>query len=256
MNNGASASGLAGRHVLVTGGAGGLGAPAVEQLLALGANVTVIDVNEASRIKLEASLDAGQRARFAYVHQDLGAPEAVAAVVRRLADERTVDVLVNMAAIYPSKALGQYSLEEFAAVQTINTTAAFACAQGVLPGMAAQGWGRIINISSITFYGGWANISPYVTSKGALIGLTRAIAREFGPQGVTANAICPGAFPTEAESIQGDAEAYTAFVLERQSIKRRGRPDDFANLLVFLASEQSSFITGQSLNLDGGWFMH
>ena len=93
-------------------------------------------------------------------------------------------------------------------------------------------------------------------SKGALIGLTRAWAREFGPYGITVNAVSPGAFPTDAEKIHPDPEGYTRFVLEHQAVKRRGRPGDIANALMFLASERSGFITGQTLNVDGGWVMH
>src|SRR5690606_24191611 len=102
-------------------------------------------------------------------------------------------------------------------------------------------------------YGGWANLFPYVVSKGGLIGLTRALSRELGPYGITVNAISPGAFPTAAEAIHPDPEGYTKFVLEHQALKRRGTPDDIANLTMFLASDVSSFITGQTINIDGGW---
>src|SRR3546814_7871130 len=87
----------------------------------------------------------------------------------------------------------------------------------------ARGWGRIVNIASVTFYGGWALLSPYVASKGALVGLTRAWAREFGPDGVTVNAIAPGAFPTDAEKIHPDPDGYPRFVLDHQAVKRRGQ---------------------------------
>ena len=121
--------------------------------------------------------------------------------------------------------------------------------------MRGNNWGRIINMSSVTISGGWSNLAPYVQSKGALIGLTRAWAREFGQFGVTVNAIAPGAFPTEAEKIHPDPEGYSRFVLENQAIKRRGHPRDIANALMFLASDEASFITGQTLNVDGGWVM-
>jgi NAD(P)-dependent dehydrogenase (short-subunit alcohol dehydrogenase family) len=140
-------------------------------------------------------------------------------------------------------------------VQRINVEAAVVCIQAVLPGMKAAGKGRIINVSSITFYGGWANLFPYVVSKGGLVGLTRALSRELGPHGITVNAISPGAFPTAAEEIHPDPEGYTRFVLDHQALKRRGTPDDIANLAMFLASDASSFITGQTINIDGGWVM-
>jgi NAD(P)-dependent dehydrogenase (short-subunit alcohol dehydrogenase family) len=112
------------------------------------------------------------------------------------------DIVINNAAIYPSKPFEQFAIEEFQAVQRVNVDAAIVCVQAALAHMRDRGWGRIINITSITSYGGWANLAPYVQSKGALIGLTRAWAREFGPYGITVNAVSPGAFPTDAERIR------------------------------------------------------
>ena len=140
-------------------------------------------------------------------------------------------------------------------MQRVNVEAGVVCVRAALPGMRARGWGRIVNIASVTFYGGWANLSPYVASKAALVGLTRAWAREFGAYGITVNAIAPGAFPTDAEKIHPDPEGYTRFVLDHQAVKRRGRPDDIAQALLFLTSDRAGFITGQTLNVDGGWVM-
>jgi 3-oxoacyl-[acyl-carrier protein] reductase len=122
--------------------------------------------------------------------------------------------------------------------------------------MKAKGWGRIINISSITISGGWANLTPYVQSKHALVGLARAWAREFGGYGITANVVAPGAFPTDAEKIHPDLAAYEQRIYDHQAIQRRGHPRDIANALMFFASDASSFITGQTLHVDGGWVMH
>jgi len=140
-------------------------------------------------------------------------------------------------------------------VQRVNVTASVAIVQAALPGMRAKHWGRIINVSSITYYGGWANLAPYVASKGAMVALTRAWAREFGADGITANCIAPGAFPTDAEKIHPDPVGYTRFVLDHQSIKHRGTPRDIAAAMMFFASDRAGFITGQTLNVDGGWVM-
>src|SRR5262249_40874249 len=103
------------------------------------------------------------------------------------------DIVINNAAIYPSKRFEDYTIEEFQAVQRVNVDASVVCVQVGLPHMRRRQWGRIINIASVTAYGGWARLAPYVQSKAALIGLTRAWAREFGEYGVTVNAISPGA---------------------------------------------------------------
>lgn len=111
------------------------------------------------------------------------------------------------------------------------------------------------DISSITFFVGFENLIHYVSSKG-VVGFTRALPREVGPQGIRVNAIAPGAFPTRAEEIHPDPEALNRMILERQALKRRGRPEDIANAVTFLAGDASSFITGQTLLVDGGWYMH
>ena len=96
----------------------------------------------------------------------------------------------------------------------------------------------------------------YVVSKGGVIGFTRALAREIGPEGITVNAIAPGAFPTDAEKIHPNPDEYNAWILEQQSLKRRGTPEDIGSLAVFLASDASSFITGQTIMIDGGWALN
>lgn len=241
-----------GKTVLLTGGAGGLGSVQAGLLAEAGGRILLLDREESPGGRVTEGI--GERARF--VVGDLADPEGSRSLALRLAEEEGgIDILVNNAAIYPSKPFEEYSLEEYRRVQQVNADAAFALAQAVVPGMREAGWGRIVNIASITFYGGWAELAPYVASKGALVGLTRALARELGPDGITVNAVAPGAFPTAAEEIHPDPEGYRRFVLEHQALKRRGRPEDVARVVLFFASEASAFVTGQVLNVDGGWVM-
>jgi 3-oxoacyl-[acyl-carrier protein] reductase len=248
----------AGRVALVTGAAGGLGSVTAAALARRGARVLVLDLpaSPGDRVVAEIEREAGPgAARF--VPADLADLDGARALVAGLAAEYgTIDILVNNAAIFARKPLEEYTTQEWQQVQRINADAAFVCAQAVVPGMRKAGSGRIINIASITFFGILELLAPYVTSKGALVGLTRALARELGPFGITVNAVAPGAFPTAAEAIHPDREGYERFVLDQQAVKRRGRPEDVAHAVLFFAAEESGFITGQLLAVDGGWVMH
>jgi NAD(P)-dependent dehydrogenase (short-subunit alcohol dehydrogenase family) len=247
---------FAGKTVLLTGAAGGLGTDVTIAFAERGARVLAVDIDDAKIAALTqraATLPVGS-VRIERI--DLARPDAVRARVAALAEELCgIDIVINNAAIYPSRPFDDYTLDEWEAVQRVNVTAAVANVQAALPGMRRKGFGRIINVSSITWYGGWAGLAPYVTSKGALVALTRVLARELGVDGITANCIAPGAFPTDAEKIHPDPEGYTRFVLEHQSLKRRGSPRDIAEAMMFFASDRAGFITGQTLNVDGGWVM-
>ncbi len=246
-----------GRTVLFTGAAGGLGAESALAYMRAGARVLCVDIDETKIAALEARALEFEQGSLAIERLDLGdlasLERGLAALVTR---EGRVDIVINNAAIYPAKPFEDFTLADYQDVQRVNVEAGVVCVQAALPGMRANGWGRIVNVASVTFYGGWANLSPYVASKAALVGLTRAWAREFGAYGVTVNAIAPGAFPTDAEKIHPDPDGYTRHVLDHQAVKRRGRPDDIAQALLFLTSDRAGFVTGQTLNVDGGWVMH
>lgn len=244
------------RTILYTGAAGGLGLPTTLKFLAAGARVVAVDNDPQKNERLrEAAAESADRLVIAPVDlSDLSSLEAE--LLSLSARVGGFDVVINNAAIYPSKAFEEFTLDEHHLVQRVNVDAAVIAARVALPHMRHRAWGRIINVASITLYGGWPLLAPYVASKGALVGLTRAWAREFGPYGITVNAIAPGAFPTDAEKIHPDPEGYARFVLEHQAVKRRGHAEDIASALMFLASQESGFITGQTLNVDGGWVMH
>ena len=245
------------KTILFTGAAGGLGLHTTLYLLRQGATVVAVDYDDAKITALSAAASAITNGRLLVTRSDMSDLEAFRSDIRRRLEETGgFDVVINNAAVYPSKPFEDYTIEEHQLVQRINVDAGIVAVQEALPGMKARGFGRIINVASVTFYGGWANLSPYVASKGALVGLTRAWAREFGAYGITVNAISPGAFPTDAEAIHSDPEGYRRYVLDHQAVKRRGDVGDIANAIAFLASEDTGFITGQTLNVDGGWVMH
>jgi NAD(P)-dependent dehydrogenase (short-subunit alcohol dehydrogenase family) len=244
------------KTVLLTGAAGGLGVPTALAFLASGATVVAVDNHDGKIARLRDA--AGQQlGKLVVLRADLSDLDGFrSSLVAVASSTGGFDIVINNAAVYPSKAFEEYSIAEHQAVQKVNVDAAIVAAQVALPGMRAKSWGRIVNVASITMYGGWALLSPYVASKGALVGLTRAWAREFGPYGVTVNAIAPGAFPTDAEKIHPDPDGYSRFVLDHQAVKRRGSPADIASALIFLTANEAGFITGQTLNIDGGWVMH
>jgi 3-oxoacyl-[acyl-carrier protein] reductase len=247
---------LDGRVALVTGAGGGLGQGICASLASAGAAIGCVDRSEERAVARVDGLRAAGAQAVAVV-ADVSDAVSVEAMAHRVVDELGgIDILVNNAGIYPSRPWLEVPVEEFDAVQATNVRGYFLCARACHATLAARGHGRIVNVSSITISGGWDNLLAYVTSKGAVVTFTRALAREVGKEGITVNCIAPGAFPTDAEKIHPDPEGYERMVLERQAIKRRGTPDDVGRLVRFLSSDASSFITGQLVTIDGGWVMH
>jgi 3-oxoacyl-[acyl-carrier protein] reductase len=248
---------MEGRAVLITGGAGGLGSAMARRLRAAGARVVIHDVNAEGGRAVAGALNAeGTGAPVRFVEGDLA--DLAAARGRALGLDREVNGfygLVNNAAVVPLKPIADYTLEEYERIQRINSHAAFALVQALAPSMRARGGGAVVNICSITLGGEWANFVPYVASKGALLGMTRALARELGPDNIRVNAVSPGAIPTDAEQVHPDPEGYARRVIERQSLKFRGTPEDVAHAVHFLLSDRARFITGQNLDVNGGWLM-
>jgi 3-oxoacyl-[acyl-carrier protein] reductase len=250
------AGSLEGRVAVVTGGGGGLAEGICATLAASGAAVAAVDqtLEKAERVAELASSDG---ARCIALEADVSDKTSVEAMAEKVsADLGGIDILVNNAAIYPLRPWTEIEEDEWDRVMAVNLKGYFLCARAAFPLMKERGHGRIINVASITFFIGWSGFLDYVSSKGAIIGFTRTLAREVGPEGITVNAISPGAFPTDAERIHPDQEALNRRILEQQSLKRRGTPEDVGNLATFLASDAASFITGQTIMIDGGWAMH
>ncbi|WP_368498251.1 SDR family NAD(P)-dependent oxidoreductase [Herbiconiux sp. A18JL235] len=240
---------------IITGAGGALGRATALRLGADGFAVGVLGRPSDDLAETAAQLEgAGVPVRM--LQADLRDASAIeSAITGTEAEFGPVEALVNNAAIYPSTPFLEIPLSEYDDVVTVNQRGYFYAAQVAARGMVARRSGAIVNVGSITWNGGWSNLASYVSTKGAAVALTRALARELGEFGVRVNAVSPGAFPTKAEEIQGDAAEYSAHVIEHQALKRRGTDAELAAVVSFLVGPDSSFVTGQTINVDGGWVM-
>lgn len=248
---------LAGKTALLTGALGTLGQAQARTLATAGARLFLLDRPEmqngegfAGEVARESKITA------TYVGQNLGDLAGSEAAVRKLAHEHGgIDILINNAALIINKPFEEFSLDEYEAQVRVNSSAAFALSRAVAPAMKGKGYGKIVNFCSITLNGRWDGYVPYVASKGAMLGLTKSLARELGPHGIRVNAVSPGAVVSEAEKrvFADKLEQYNRWVIENQCLKTRITPEDVAKLVLFLVSAASDMITGQNIFIDGGW---
>jgi 3-oxoacyl-[acyl-carrier protein] reductase len=240
---------------IVTGAAAGIGAGAAKLFAENGAHVFLGDLDGARVKKVAADLRAKGGSAFGF-EANAGSRDAMAAVVEdAISRFGRIDILINNAGIYPRQPFLEMTEEQWDTMQDINLKSVFHCTKLVLPHMVKQRAGAIVNISSVTFFTGLQNLTHYIASKGAIIGFTRALAREVGVHNVRVNCITPGAIETEGErKLMSKQEADK--VIELQSLKRRISPLDLARVCLFLSTELSDAMTGQILNVDGGWIMY
>jgi NAD(P)-dependent dehydrogenase (short-subunit alcohol dehydrogenase family) len=247
--------GVQARVAIVTGAGGALGRATSLRLGADGFAIGVLGRRSAELDETAAQLEA-EGIAHRVLEVDLRDATAIESAITSTESEfGPVEALVNNAAIYPSTPFLEIPLSEYDDVVTVNQRGYFYAAQVAARGMVARRSGAIVNVGSITWHGGWSNLASYVSTKGAAVALTRALARELGEHGIRVNAVSPGAFPTKAEEIQGDAAEYSAHVIEHQALKRRGSDAELAAVVAFLVGPDSSFVTGQTINVDGGWIM-
>jgi 3-oxoacyl-[acyl-carrier protein] reductase len=244
---------VAGKTAVVTGAATGIGRATAELLAARGARVVAVGLQPEHLRETVAGIVAagGEAIALDADLADTAAPAAVALAAR--AAFGGADVLVNNAAIFPIGPWHEADAAQWDAVFATNVRAYFLLARALRPQMIERGGGSIVNLASVTFFWGEVELLSYVASKGAVVGFTRALAREAGPEGIRVNAIAPGAFPTAATAIHADQDKLWRDVLAAQSIKRRGEVEDVARAIAFFAGDDSRFVTGQTLLVDGGW---
>ena len=239
---------------MVSGAANGIGEAIARLFAGQGAHVHILDRDAEGCEKVAGSIRATGGSATAY-EGDVRRREAVAAWVEGAARGGRIDVLVNNAGIYPRQSFLEMTEAQWDEMHGINLKSMFHTLQLVLPHMVAQRSGKVVNLSSVTFHLGMATLAHYVSSKGGVIGLTRSVAREMGPHNVHVNCITPGAIQTESEA-KVLSEEQARSIVAQQSLQRRITPIDVARVCLFLSSELSDGMTGQVLNVDGGWVMY
>lgn len=243
-----------GRVVIVTGGGAGIGRAYAKHFAANGAIPVIaeIDGQAGSSVAAEITANGGQALA---IQTDVADEGSVTETISRVMEEfGRIDVLLNNAAIFSTITRSRFediSREDWTRVLDVNVIGSWICSKLVVPHMEAGEYGRIINISSSTVPVGLPLLMHYVTSKAAVVGMTRCMATELGERGITCNAILPGMTESEVEYV-GRTDASFSAVLNMQKLKRIEQADDLVGMALFLASPASGFMTGQSLLVDGG----
>lgn len=250
---------LTDRVVIVTGGAKGIGKVYSQRLIEAGARVVVADIDKAANDEFaNALIKSGGEA----ISQptDVSNPDSTSAMAKAaIAKWGRIDGLVNNASlmsVLARRSWAEIPVDEWDRVMAVNLRGIFLCCRAVYPQMKSQGHGKIVNISSNRVWDGTPNRLHYTTSKAGVIGLTRALSREVGEDNITVNAITPGFTQSETQ-LASSSNAYVGNKTTiNKALNRAQMPDDLVGAVLFLLSDASNFITGQTLNVDGGQMMH
>jgi len=247
---------LKNKVAIVTGSRRGIGKEIALALAKAGANVVVSDINLDDCNKVVEEIKAIGKKGLA-VKADVSNPEDVSQMINLTTEKfGKVDILVNNAGIYMQKSLTDLTEQDFDRVLDINLKGVFLCSKAAVPEMIKQDKGKIINITSIAGQVGFANSSAYCASKGAVINMTRELALELAQYKINVNAIGPGVIETDMTKELLKDKATRETLLANIPLSRIGKPEDIANAALFLASDNSDYITGITLFVDGGWIAH
>lgn len=248
---------------MITGGARGLGFATGRRLREEGARVVLLDRDAGglrgatSRLGSREDQSEGRSANVESHRVDVTDESSVRSAMNEVLQRHgRIDVLVNNAGIFPHTPFEDLDFTEWRRVLSTNLDSVYLCTSAVYPSMRKHGYGRIVNVSSATFFIGYPEMTPYIASKGGVIGFTRALASEAGPYGITVNTITPGLIETEGALEEDEDGTLFDEIVGGQAIKRRGRPEDIAACVAYLASPTAGFITGQIINVDGGHRYH
>jgi 3-oxoacyl-[acyl-carrier protein] reductase len=220
-----------------------------------GAHVHLLDKDQTGCQLVSDAIAAKGGSAASYAGDVRNFTEVSSAVESAVRQHGRIDVLINNAGIFPRRAFMEMTEAEWDQMHDVNLKSMFHTSRAVLPHMIEQQSGKIVNISSVTFHLGVPGLTHYVSSKGGVVGFTRSLAREVGPQNIHVNCVTPGAIHTKSEANFVSPDQVKIFV-ENQSLRRRITPVDVAKVCLFLSCGLSDGMTGQLLNVDGGWAMH
>jgi NAD(P)-dependent dehydrogenase (short-subunit alcohol dehydrogenase family) len=249
---------LEGKVAIITGAATGIGRATALLFAGEGASVVIADVNEDDAQRTVANIeDEGGSARF--VQADVSEAEDVQALMERAAEEMGgIDVIVNNAGAQRSGAVTEFEESEWDLLMRVNPRSCFLGAKYSVPYLRERGGGSIVNVSSLAGLKGGPGMTAYSASKGAIIAFTRALAEELAPDNIRANSVCPGwidtPFNEPAIEFMGGRAQQEEMVQQTVPLKRQGTPEEIAPGILYLASDASSYVTGQELVIDGGFF--
>lgn len=245
---------LDGRVAMVTGGSKGLGLAMAAGLASAGAKVLLVSRNGEQALAAAAAIAEHYAVEASGCGADVTDAAAIeAAVQQTLANWGQVDILINSAGINIRGPIDELTAEQFDQVIRTNVHGTWTACRAVVPAMKRAGFGRIINLASTLGVVGLANRTPYASSKGAVVQMTRALGLELAPFGITCNAICPGPFLTEMNIPIADTEEAKKFIVGAVALERWGNLEEIQGAALYLASRASSYTTGSLLTVDGGW---
>tara|TARA_R110002124_G_scaffold66404_6_gene180922 strand:+ start:6060 stop:6833 length:774 start_codon:yes stop_codon:yes gene_type:complete len=245
---------LTGRVAIITGGSKGLGSAMAEGLASAGADLLLTSRNQDEVEATAAQIQSDYGNKVIGMAADVTDPDQVAAMTERAISEfGKIDILINNAGINIRGPIDEITLEEFQDVQNVNVTGPWLCVRSVVPHMKKAQYGKIINLASTLGLVGMSNRTPYTSSKGAMVQMTRALGLELCEYGITCNAICPGPFLTPMNEPFAETEEIKKFIVGAVAMNRWARMEEIQGAAIFLASDASSYMTGSMVTVDGGW---
>jgi NAD(P)-dependent dehydrogenase (short-subunit alcohol dehydrogenase family) len=245
---------LQGKVAIITGGSKGLGLAMAAALASAGASIMLVSRNGEEAMLSAKDLSKAYEARVSSFSADVTDHRQVDSMIKATLDMfGRIDILINSAGINIRGPIDELAIEDFTKVMHVNVTGTWLCSRAVTPHLKKQGSGKIINLASTLGLVGLANRTPYASSKGAVVQMTRALALELAPFNINVNAICPGPFLTEMNLPIANTEEGMKFVVGATALGRWGKMEEIQGAAIYLASDAANYMVGSMLTVDGGW---